>query len=316
MRILMAKPRGFCAGVERAVRCVERALERCGAPVYVLNHIVHNAAVVNGLAEQGAVFVKDLDAVPRGALVLFSAHGVGPQQWEKARERGLEVIDATCPLVEKVHREARRFAEQGYTIVLIGQAGHDEVTGTMGWASDHIQVVFTEEEVAALKVADASKVAYVTQTTLSVTDCEQVVRALKQRFPRIHGPAAGDICYATQNRQRAVQVLARQAGLVLVVGDQASANAVRLAEICRALGKTSYLIGSAAMIEDIWLEGGGTVLITSGASAPEALVQGVIEHLKSKAHCHVEECEVVHEDIHFPLPEEIWRYEGIWRYGD
>ena len=305
MRIVLARPRGFCAGVERAVRCVERAVARYGAPVYVLNHIVHNAVVVEGLAAEGAVFVKDLDAAPRGALVLFSAHGVAPDQWRQARERGLEVVDATCPLVEKVHREARRFAEKGYTLILIGQAGHDEVTGTMGWAPDHIRVVFTEDEVAGLTAPDESKVAYVTQTTLSVTDCAQVVQALKQRFPNIQGPAAGDICYATRNRQRAVNALAEEADLVLVVGDEASANSARLAEICRGLGKPSYLIPSATAIEDAWLQGVDTVLVTSGASAPESLVQGVVEQLRRRGPCEVDEREVVHEDVHFPLPEAV-----------
>lgn len=305
MRVLLSRPRGFCAGVERAVRCVEQAVERFGTPVYVLNPIVHNAVVVRGLADQGAVFVNSLEDVPHHALVLFSAHGVGPQQWEKAHERCLKVVDATCPLVEKVHREARRFADQGFTIILIGQAGHDEVTGTRGWAAGHIRVIFTEDEVDGLEEADGSKMAYITQTTLSVRECARVVRALKRRFPGIHGPPAGDICYATQNRQRAVEELAPRAGLVLVVGDQSSANSARLAEICRGLGKNSHLIGSAEAIEDTWLEGVETVLVTSGASAPESLVQEVIEYLRSKSPCDVEECEVVHEDIHFPLPEAV-----------
>lgn len=303
MRILLARPRGFCAGVERAVRCVERTLERYGAPVYVLKHIVHNATVVGDLAAQGAVFVGSLDDVPRGARVLFSAHGVGPEQWQQAAERALDVIDATCPLVAKVHREARRFAEHDYTVLLIGQAGHDEVAGTRGWAPDHIQVIFTEDDVAALRVADPSKVAYVTQTTLSVDDCERVVQALRRRFPEIQGPPGGDICYATQNRQRAVRHLAAEADLVLVVGDAASANSARLAEICRAQGKTGHLIGAAAMIDDAWLDGAGTVLVTSGASAPESLVQGVVQRLQARGPCEVEEREVVHEDVHFPLPE-------------
>lgn len=305
MRILLARPRGFCGGVERAVRCVERALERYGAHVYVLNHIVHNAVVVRDLADNGAVFVKTLNDVPRGALVLFSAHGVGPEQWAQARERGLEVVDATCPLVEKVHREARRFAEKGYTIVLIGQAGHDEVAGTRGWAPDHIQVIFTEAEVAALRITDPSKAAYITQTTLSVDDCERVVRALKKRFPRIQGPPAGDICYATENRQRAVRTLAAEADLVLVVGDPASANSARLAQISRAQGKAGHLISSAAMIEAAWLNGVETVLVTSGASVPESLVQGVVARLEAQTACQVEEREVVHEDVHFPLPDAV-----------
>jgi len=255
MHILLAKPRGFCAGVERAVRCVERAIERFGAPVYVLNHIVHNAVVVNDLAGAGAVFVRSLDEVPRGALVLFSAHGVDPGQWAQAQARELRVIDATCPLVEKVHREAKRFGEAHYTVVLIGKAGHDEVRGTMGWAPGHIEVVFSEEDVAALEVPDPRRVAYVTQTTLSVMDCERIVAALNTRFPGIEGPPSGDICYATQNRQGAVRTLAVEADLVLVVGDEASANSARLAEICRSMGKASYLIRSADTIDDAWFDG-------------------------------------------------------------
>jgi len=305
MRILLAKPRGFCAGVECAVRCVERAIERYGAPVYVLNHIVHNAVVVRGLMEQGAVFVRNLDEAPEGALVLFSAHGVGPERWEQARRRALNVIDATCPLVEKVHREARLFAERGYSIVLVGQAGHDEVTGTLGWAPDHIQVVFSEEDAATVKVADPAKAAYVTQTTLSVRDCEQIVLALKQRFPNIEGPPADDICYATQNRQGAVLALAPRTDLVLVVGDKTSANSARLAQICRELGKPSHLIGGADMINDAWLTSVRTVLVTSGASAPEFLVQEVVKRLNAKEPCEVEECEVIQEDVHFPLPEAV-----------
>jgi 4-hydroxy-3-methylbut-2-enyl diphosphate reductase len=251
------------------------------------------------------VFVKRLDDVPRGAIVLFSAHGVGPDQWDRARALGLEVIDATCPLVEKVHREAHRFAEQDYTVVLIGQTGHDEVIGTKGWAPGHIEVIFTEADAAALDVPDASKIAYVTQTTLSVRDCERVVRALKRRFPAIHGPASGDICYATQNRQRAVEALAPESDLVLVVGDQASANSTRLAEICRDLGKPSHLIPNAEAIEDAWLEGVQTILVTSGASVPESLVSGVVAHLQTRGPATVEEREVVPEDVHFPLPEPL-----------
>jgi 4-hydroxy-3-methylbut-2-enyl diphosphate reductase len=305
VKIILAKPRGFCAGVERAIRCVERALELYGPPVYVLNDIVHNGTVVQGLRAKGAVFVRSLQEAPRGAHVLFSAHGVAPVRWTDARDRGLDVIDATCPLVEKVHREARRFADQDYTILLIGERGHDEVVGTAGWAPDHIQVVFSEDDVAAVEIRDAAKVAYLTQTTLSVADCERVIAQLKLRFPAIQGPPANDICYATQNRQRAVNDLAPEADLVLVVGDPESANSKRLAAICQKKGKASYLISSAALIQDHWLRDVRAVLVTSGASVPEFLVQGVIEHLKSKGPCEVVEREIVHEDVHFALPEAI-----------
>lgn len=305
MKIVLAKPRGFCAGVERAIRCVERVLELYGPPVYVLNAIVHNGHVVQSLREKGAVFVRRLDEVPLGAYVLFSAHGVGPQRWEEARERGLKVIDATCPLVEKVHREAKRFASEDYTIVLIGEKGHDEVVGTSGWAPDHIQAVLSEAEAESVVAKDPDRVAYLTQTTLSVDDCGRVVAALQKRFPKLAGPAAQDICYATRNRQRAVNDLAPEADLVLVVGDPESANSKRLAEICRKGGKASHLISSAAMIQDTWLDGVNTLVVTSGASVPEVLVQGVIEHLKRLRPCEVEEREIVHEDIHFQLPDAI-----------
>lgn len=305
MRVLLAKPRGFCAGVERAVRSVERAIACHGTPVHVLNHIVHNAVVVQELAAKGATFVRNLDDVPEGALVLFSAHGVGPEQWTHAARRRLHVIDATCPLVEKVHREARRFSEQGYTIVLIGQAGHDEVTGTLGWAPDHIQIVFTPGDVAAVKARDPRKVAYITQTTLSARDCEHVVAALRQRFPKIAAPPSDDICYATQNRQKAVEMLARRADLVLVVGDETSANSARLVQISREMGKPSYLISGAAAIENAWLRNVQTVLVTSGASAPEFLVRDVIAHLRGHGATDIDECEVVQENVHFALPEPI-----------
>ena len=305
MKIILAKPRGFCAGVERAIRCVERALELYGPPVYVLHDIVHNAAVVEDLRRKGAMFVGSLADVPRGAHVLFSAHGVGPHRWEEAKSRDLDVIDATGPLVEKVHREARKFADEGFTIILIGEQGHDEVVGTAGWAPEHIQVVFSEAEVASVEVKVPSRAAYLTQTTLSVDECECVIAALRKRFPDIQGPAAKDICYATQNRQRAVNELAPRAQGVLVVGDAESANSKRLAEICRGKGKASYLISSAEMIQDDWLDGVETLLITSGASVPESLVRGVVEHFRAKAPCEVEECIIVRENVHFALPETI-----------
>jgi 4-hydroxy-3-methylbut-2-enyl diphosphate reductase len=305
MKILLAKPRGFCAGVERAIVCVEKAIERYGPPVFVLNDIVHNKAVVEGLRAKGAIFVKDLDDVPEGAHLLFSAHGVGPDRWTHAKRLDLEVIDATCPLVEKVHYEARRFASKDFTIILVGEQGHDETVGTMGWAPEHIRLVMNKEDVASLEVPDENKVAYITQTTLSVEDCEVVIEALRERFPKIQGPPKADICYATSNRQAAVRALTPDVDLVLVVGDRESANSTRLSEIAAEYGKPSYLISSASMIRDEWLNGAETVLITSGASVPDDLVQEVIDYLKHTGPCEVEEIELVHEDVHFRLPASI-----------
>jgi 4-hydroxy-3-methylbut-2-enyl diphosphate reductase len=302
MKILLAKPRGFCAGVERAIVCVEQALERHGAPVYVLNDIVHNKAVVDDLRNKGAVFVKNLNEVPAGSHLLFSAHGVGPQRWDHAKQLKLEVIDATCPLVEKVHYEARRFASKDFTIVLVGEEGHDETVGTMGWAPEHIRRIMTAAEAEALEVPDENKVAFITQTTLSVEDCDVVIAALRKRFPKIQGPPKADICYATSNRQAAVRALATEADLVLVVGDRESANSTRLAEIAAEYQKPSYLISNAAMIREEWLAGVGAVLVTSGASVPERLVQDVIAAFRRRGPCEVEEVELVHEDVHFRLP--------------
>lgn len=305
MKIILAKPRGFCAGVERAIKCVEQALERYGAPVYVLNDIVHNANVVGELRDKGAVFVKDINHVPQGAHLLFSAHGVGPERWERAEDLQLEVIDATCPLVEKVHYEARRFADKEYTIILIGEEGHDETIGTMGWAPDNIKLVTCKEDIAALDIPNETKIAYITQTTLSVDDCQTMIDALKERFPDIQGPPKADICYATSNRQAAVRALAPKSDLVLVVGDRASANSTRLAEISSEMGKPAHLISSAAMIQPEWLENVSTVLLTSGASVPEKLVQGVIAFLNEREPCEVEEYELVQESVHFRLPAAI-----------
>jgi len=305
MHLIVAKPRGFCAGVERAIKTVEWALQRYGPPVYVLNHIVHNAHVVNALREKGAVFVHDLEEVPQSAPLLFSAHGVGPDRWEEAQKRSLQVVDATCPLVEKVHREARRFSAAGYTVILIGKDGHDETIGTMGWAEGHVKLVQSISDVAALEVEDESKLAYITQTTLSVGDCQEIADALKKRFPDLHGPSQADICYATSNRQFAVNALASEVDLVLVVGDGESANSTRLAEVARAQGRPAHLIPSAEGIRGAWLEGVERVLITSGASVPEELVRGVIRELKTYGECHVEERELVQEDIHFRLPKPV-----------
>jgi 4-hydroxy-3-methylbut-2-en-1-yl diphosphate reductase len=305
MRVIVAKPRGFCAGVERAIKSVERALECYGAPVYVLNNIVHNAHVVNDLAAKGAVFVQHLTDVPAGSHLLFSAHGVGPDRWEHAERLKLEVIDATCPLVEKVHHEARRFARKDATIILVGKAGHDETVGTMGWAPEHITLIQTKEDVARLEIDDPEKLAYITQTTLSVEDCDDIIAALKERFPTIEGPARADICYATSNRQSAVRTLAPEADFVLVVGDPESANSTRLAEVAQSKGAQAKLIPDASAIDPAWLEGMETVLVTSGASAPEELVQGVIAALREIGPCEVEERKLVEESVHFRLPKSV-----------
>jgi 4-hydroxy-3-methylbut-2-enyl diphosphate reductase len=305
MEIIVAKPRGFCAGVERAIKCVEQALERYGAPVYVLNNIVHNAHVVNELKEQGAVFVKDMDEVPEGAHLLFSAHGVSPERWKHAERLNLEVIDATCPLVEKVHFEARRFAKKGYTIILIGEEGHDETIGTMGQAPEHIILVTTKDDVDQLEVEDPDNLSYITQTTLSVNDCQIIIDALKQKFPNIMQPPKEDICYATTNRQAAVNALTPDVDLVLVVGDQESANSARLAEIARDKGKPAYLILDATRIDEAWLDGVERVLLTSGASVHDKHVQGVIRYLQDREPCTVEERELVEENVFFRLPAAI-----------
>lgn len=304
IRILLAKPRGFCAGVDRAIKIVERALERFNSPVYVLKHIVHNAHVVQELREKGAVFVRAISEVPEGAHLLFSAHGVSPECWKEARERGLNIIDATCPLVDKVHQEICRFARQGYSIIYIGDAGHDETLGAIGWAPESIQLVRTEEDVKALKVEDPERVAYITQTTLSIADCALIVKALRDRFPKIVSPRKPDICYATSNRQMAIVALVPESDLVLVVGDPESANSCRLRDIALKLGKPAHLIPDAGGIDPAWLEGAATLLLTSGASAPDHLVEGVIARLRTFRDCAVEERVLVEEDIHFTLPLE------------
>ena len=305
MQIILANPRGFCAGVERAIKCVERALEKFGAPVYVLNNIVHNQHVVNELSEKGAVFVKHMHEVPEGAHLLFSAHGVSPDRWDHAKNLKLEVIDATCPLVEKVHHEARRFAKREYTIILVGEEGHDETVGTMGQAPEHIRLVTTVEDVAKLQVNDEEQLAYITQTTLSVEDCSIIIDALKERFPAIQGPPRDDICYATTNRQVAVNALTHEVDLVLVVGDKESANSTRLADIARTKGKPAYLILDASMIQEEWLEGVERVLLTSGASVDEKHVQGVIEYLEQREPSTVTERSIVEENVFFRLPKDV-----------
>ncbi len=304
-RVLLLKPRGFCAGVVRAVDIVKIALETFGAPIYVRKEIVHNSYVVNDLAQKGAIFVNELDEVPSGARVIYSAHGVSPAVREDAKQRGLKVVDATCPLVTKVHVEAIKFAKQGYSLVLVGHRDHEEVEGTQGEAPDVTQVVSTVEEVAALVVPDPNKVAYLTQTTLSLDEAKYMIEALKQKFPNIVGPHAQDICYATENRQTAVKNVAHGADLVLVVGSRNSSNSNRLVEVSENLGTNSFLIDKAEDIEPVWLEGVSTVAITAGASAPEILVQEVIAYLQEKGYGSVEEVEVMPENVRFGLPPEI-----------
>jgi 4-hydroxy-3-methylbut-2-enyl diphosphate reductase len=305
MKIILANPRGFCAGVNMAIESLERALEFFGAPLYVYHEIVHNKYVVERFLRRGTVFVESLDEVPEGAPLLYSAHGVAPQVRDQARRRKLRAIDATCPLVTKVHLEAIKYAKEGYTIVLIGHQGHDEVIGTMGEAPDRMVLVETAEDVERLEVNDPNKVAYLTQTTLSVDDANVVIAALRKRFPRIANPPKDDICYATQNRQEAVRELARRADLVLVLGSQNSSNSRRLAEIANSLGPHAYLIDGVAEIQPGWFDGVETVLITAGASAPEDVVQECVEYLKSNFGATIEETVVREEDVHFPLPRTL-----------
>lgn len=305
LRVVLAKPRGFCAGVERAIEIVERALEKYGAPVYVRHEIVHNKHVVEGLKQRGAVFVEEVNEIPEGAITVFSAHGVSKRVESDASGRALEVIDATCPLVTKVHKEGRRYAAQGYDIILIGHVGHPEVEGTVGQIPGRVHVLCTEEEVAALEVADAERVAFVTQTTLSVNDTRQVIEALKRRFPAIKGPDTRDICYATQNRQAAVLKMTEEIDLLLVVGAHNSSNSNRLAEIGTQMGLKSFLIEDASRLDPDWLIGVESVGVTAGASAPEALVQGVISRLAELRPLVVETLDGVEENVHFRLPPEL-----------
>ncbi|HLH64114.1 MAG TPA: 4-hydroxy-3-methylbut-2-enyl diphosphate reductase [Solirubrobacteraceae bacterium] len=303
--ILLAAPRGYCAGVDRAVQTVERALERHGPPVYVRREIVHNKHVVEQLRARGAVFVESELDVPPGATVVFSAHGVAPSVHANAAERGLETIDATCPLVTKVHREALKFAAQGYTVVLIGHAGHEEVEGTMGEAPEHIVLIEDEAGVDTLQVADPERVAYISQTTLSVDETRSIIRRLRERFPAIVGPRTDDICYATTNRQAAVKQLARQADLVLVIGSRNSSNSNRLVEVAREHGAEAHLIDNESQVRERWLEGKRVVGITSGASAPEELVARLVDHFRARGTRDVRELEVVREDVRFMLPKAV-----------
>jgi 4-hydroxy-3-methylbut-2-enyl diphosphate reductase len=306
-KILLAAPRGYCAGVDRAVQTVERALEHHGAPVYVRKQIVHNKHVVEGLLARGAIFVEDVDEIPEGALTVFSAHGVSPQVRDGAAGRALRTIDATCPLVTKVHREAVKFAGDGYTIVLVGHAGHEEVEGTMGEAPDRIVLVESEQDVDALAVEDPERIAYITQTTLSVDETSAIVGRLRERFPHIVGPRTDDICYATTNRQAAVKQMAATCDLLLVIGSRNSSNSVRLVEVARDSGAEAYLIDHAGDVRDQWLEGKRVVGISSGASAPENLVQELLDFFRARGvgEESIEEFHVVSEDVRFMLPKPI-----------
>ena len=307
------RPRGFCAGVVRAIEIVDLALKAYGAPIYVLHEIVHNHFVVEDLTAKGAVFVNDLGEVPFGARLIFSAHGVSPDVRKKAAERDLRVIDATCPLVTKVHLEAIAYAKAGRTILLIGDPDHDEVEGTSGEAPEVTIVVSSVEDAEQVQVPDATKLVYLTQTTLSRYDTEHIIAKLKERFPAIKGPTADDICYATQNRQEAVVTIGKEVDLVLVVGSENSANSNRLVEVANMVGAQSHLIDSAPAIDPAWLEGCNKIALTAGASAPEKLVEQVVARLKELGYENVEEIEVIPEDVRFTLPEELVPFTSLTR---
>jgi 4-hydroxy-3-methylbut-2-enyl diphosphate reductase len=304
-KLLLAAPRGYCAGVDRAVQTVERALDIYGPPVYVRKEIVHNKHVVEQLRERGAVFVDQETEVPEGKTVVFSAHGVAPSVHANAESRELRTIDATCPLVTKVHVEAKKFAAQGYTIVMVGHAGHEEVEGTMGEAPESIVLVETLEDVEKLEVPDPDRVAHISQTTLSVDETRSIIAALREKFPNITGPRTDDICYATTNRQAAVRQMAAESDLVLVIGSANSSNSNRLVEVAREYGADSYLIDNEAQVREEWLEGKRVVGISSGASAPEELVQRLVEFFRARGTEDISEFEVVQEDVRFMLPKEI-----------
>jgi len=307
MEVLLAQPRGFCAGVDRAIEIVERALQVHGAPIYVRHEIVHNTHVVADLRAKGAVFVDELHQVPPGATVVFSAHGVSRAVRNEAQARGLRVFDATCPLVTKVHVEVERMRADGREVVMIGHAGHPEVEGTMGQVDGGIHLVESADDVARLEVRDAARLAYVTQTTLSIDDAAQIVAALKQRFPQIVAPKKADICYATQNRQDAVKVMAPQVDLVIVIGSQASSNSNRLREVAERFGVAAYLVDSADDLDPAWLRGRRRVGVTAGASAPESLVQSLIDRLQQCGAERVRVLEGVEEHVVFPLPKGLGR---------
>ena len=303
IKMVLASPRGFCAGVDRAITIVEKALEIYGAPIYVQHEIVHNKHVVQRLRDDGAVFVENVDEIPEGSHVIYSAHGVAPEVRRRAEKRNLKVLDATCPLVTKVHGEAQRYAEKKHTIILIGHKDHVEVQGTVGEAPERIIVVGSVEEVASLKVEDENKIGYITQTTLSMDDTSEIIDILKKRFPKIQGPAKDDICYATQNRQNAVKALSKEVELVLVVGAQNSSNSLRLLEVAKSTGVNARRIESAAELKVEWLEGISDIGITAGASAPEDIVQGIVNQIREmSASSRILDLEIVKEDVTFALP--------------
>lgn len=305
MRIILANPRGFCAGVVMAVEALELALARFGTPIYAYHEIVHNRPVVERFRKKGVVFVDDIEEVPEGATVLYSAHGVSPVIRTASQQRRLRAIDATCPLVSKVHVEARRYAQLGYTIILIGHEGHDEVVGTTGEAPERITLVESEADVERLVLPSSSRLAYLTQTTLSVDETLGIIAALKKKYPHIEGPAKDDICYATQNRQEAVKLLAELADVVLVLGSANSSNSLRLAEIAKGLGKSAYLIDGPDDIRESWFKPTDTVLITAGASGPEDMVQGCVDYLQRQFGATLESQTIREEHVSFPLPREL-----------
>ena len=305
MEILLANPRGFCAGVERAIAIVERALEKFGAPIYVRHEVVHNKFVCDDLRAKGAVFVEELDEVPAGATVIFSAHGVSKAVRADAEARGLKVFDATCPLVTKVHVEVGKMRKEGREVVMIGHKGHPEVEGTMGQSDGGMYLVETQEDVRALNIRNPNLLSFVTQTTLSVDDASTAINELKERFPQIQGPKKDDICYATQNRQDAVKALAEKADLVIVVGSPNSSNSRRLQEVALSAGRASYLVASAEELQDGWFAGRRTIGVTAGASAPDRLVESVVLRVKRLMNCEVHELHGVEEKVAFPLPKEL-----------
>ena len=305
-RVLLAKPRGYCAGVDRAVQAVEIALGRFGAPVYVRKQIVHNKHVVSELEKRGAIFVDETDEVPEGSVVVFSAHGIAPEVRAAAQRRGLKAIDATCPLVSKVHNEAKRFAASDYDILLIGHQGHEEVVGTTGEAPARIRLVDGPEGAAGVEVRDPAKVVWLSQTTLSVDETVQTVAALRERFPQLIDPPSDDICYATQNRQAAVKVIAPRSDVVIVVGSRNSSNSVRLVEVAKDAGApAAYLVDDAGELDEAWFSGAATVGVSCGASVPEELVGGILGKLAALGCAEVEEVESVQERMHFQLPREL-----------
>ncbi|MCL4797088.1 MAG: 4-hydroxy-3-methylbut-2-enyl diphosphate reductase [Bryobacteraceae bacterium] len=304
-KAILLRPRGFCAGVVRAIDVVKIALELYGAPIYVRKEIVHNRHVVDDLRAHGAIFVNELNEVPDGARAIFSAHGVSPAVREEATRRNLQVVDATCPLVTKVHFEAVRFAREGYTILLIGHRDHEEMEGTFGEAPQNTIIVETETEAEQVQVPNPDKVCYLTQTTLSLDETRSIVEILERRFPKIAGPKSQDICYATENRQMAVKAVAPLCQLLLVVGSQNSSNSKRLVEVCQRSGVPAYLIDDCSFFQDVWFEGVDTVSVTAGASAPENLVLDVIEALRERGYATVEEMDIVDEDVRFNLPPEL-----------